>query len=89
MVEFNSYWPGVLSCALRHANRAGDRAMQILTVIIVIGLLATTGALLMGVVSMARGGEFDRRHSTELMFARVGLQALTLICLLIALFIVL
>jgi len=35
---------------------------------------------------MAHGGEFGRRHSHQLMFARVGLQAITLLLLLIALF---
>lgn len=60
--------------------------MDILTVIIVIGVLATAGALLTGIGSMVRGGEFDRMHSHQLMFARVGLQGVTLLCLLIALF---
>ncbi|MFQ5994150.1 MAG: twin transmembrane helix small protein [Acidiferrobacterales bacterium] len=60
--------------------------MELLTTLIIIGLLATTAALLTGVVSMGRGGEFDQSHSHQLMFARVGLQALTLICLLIALY---
>ncbi|MFQ6022248.1 MAG: twin transmembrane helix small protein [Acidiferrobacterales bacterium] len=63
--------------------------MEILTIILVVGLLATTGALLTGIASMARGGEFDRAHSYQLMFARVGLQAITLICLMIALYILL
>ncbi len=61
--------------------------MQILTAVIVIGLLATSGALLTGIVSMGRGGEFDRLHSHQLMFARVGLQAITLLCLFVALFV--
>ncbi len=61
--------------------------MQILTVIIVIGLVATTGALLMGIASMGRGGEFDRLHSHQLMFARVGLQGITVLCLFVALFV--
>lgn len=61
--------------------------MQILTAVIVIGLLATSGALLTGIVSMGRGGEFDRLHSHQLMFMRVGLQGITLLCLFVALFI--
>ncbi|MDX1487367.1 MAG: twin transmembrane helix small protein [Acidiferrobacterales bacterium] len=63
--------------------------MEILTVIIVIGLLATVGTLLIGVASMARGDEFDQAHSHQLMFARVGLQGVTLLCLLIALYLLL
>ncbi len=61
--------------------------VPILTAVIVIGVLATTGALLTGIVSMGRGGEFDRLHSHQLMLARVGLQAITLLCLFVALFI--
>ena len=60
--------------------------MTLLTIVIVIALLATVGALLWGIVSMARGGEFDQHHSHQLMFARVGLQGITLLFLLIALF---
>ncbi len=63
--------------------------MEILTVIIAIGLLATVGALLMGVASMARGDLFDQMHSHQLMFARVGLQGITLLCLLLALYLML
>ena len=59
--------------------------MNILTTIIILALLATIGALVMGVVSMARGGEFDRQHSTQLMFARIGFQALALLLLVAAL----
>jgi hypothetical protein len=65
------------------------KRMEILTVVIVIGLLATTGALVAGVTSMVRGGEFDRLHSYQLMFARVSLQGATLICLLVALYLLL
>jgi len=60
--------------------------MTVLTIVIVIALLATVGALLWGIVSMGRGGEFDLHHSHQLMFARVGLQGITLLFLLIALF---
>ena len=60
--------------------------MTLLTSAIVIALLATVGTLFWGIVSMVRGGEFDRHHSHQLMFARVGLQGITLLFLLIALF---
>ena len=60
--------------------------MTLLTSVIVIALLATVGTLLWGIVSMAQGGEFDQHHSHQLMFARVGLQGVTLLFLLIALF---
>lgn len=60
--------------------------MTVVTTLIIIALFATAGTLLSGVISMAHGGEFDRRHSHQLMFARVGLQAITLLLLLTALF---
>ena len=53
--------------------------MDILTILITLALFATVVALAGGVTSMVRGGEFDRRHSTQLMFARVGFQGLTLV----------
>ena len=61
--------------------------MNVLTTVIVLAMLATAATLIWGVVSMARGGEFDQHHSQQLMFARVGLQGITLLLLLIALFI--
>ena len=39
-----------------------------------------------GILSMVHGGEFDRKHSTELMYARVGMQGVTLLLLLLAIF---
>lgn len=59
--------------------------MTMLSVIIVIGMLATAGVLISGIVSMAQGGEFDQRHGHQLMFARVGLQGVTLLLLFLAL----
>lgn len=62
--------------------------MQILTVVILVGLVATAIALIAGIVSMSRGGESDLARGNQLMFARVGLQAITLLCLVIALWLV-
>jgi len=61
--------------------------MTLLTVVIVLAMLGTAAALIWGVGSMAHGGKFDQRHSQQLMFARVGLQGVTLLLLLIALLI--
>ncbi len=61
--------------------------MNPINVLIMLALLATAAALAVGVVSMVRGGEFDRAHATQFMSARVGLQAITVILLLIALFV--
>lgn len=59
--------------------------MTTLTAIIVIGLLAAAGALLSGIVSMVHGGDFDQRHSHQFMFARVGLQGITLLLIVLVL----
>lgn len=54
-------------------------------VFVILAMVATVITLGMGIVSMARGGEYDRQHGTQLMGWRVGLQALTLVLLAIAL----
>lgn len=60
--------------------------MNLLTAMIVLALLATVVALISGVAAMVRGGEFDRRHGTELMLARVGFQGFAVLVLLLALY---
>ena len=45
-------------------------------IIIVIAMVATLGVLLVGVIGMARGGNFNRKNANKLMRARVALQAL-------------
>jgi hypothetical protein len=51
---------------------------------VMVVLIATVVVLFVGIVSMARGGEFDRQHSVQLMFARVGFQAATVILIIAA-----
>ena len=60
--------------------------MDILNVVIMAALLMTVGLIGTGIWSMAHGGEFDQKHSTQLMFARVGMQGITLLLLLLAMF---
>ena len=60
--------------------------MSFLTVVIIIALAATIATLVIGIGSMGKGGQFDEKHSTQLMFARVGLQSLTFVLLLLALY---
>ena len=60
--------------------------MTILTWIIVGALLMTIGLIGTGIWSMAHGGEFDDRHSTQLMFARVAMQGITVVLLLFAVY---
>jgi hypothetical protein len=50
-------------------------------------LLMTIGVIAIGIWSMAQGGEFDQKHSTQLMAARVGMQGVTFLLLLLAIFI--
>ncbi len=59
--------------------------MSILTILIVLAMLATLGVLVMGVGSMAHGGKYDDEHSQQFMYARVGLQGVTFILLVVAL----
>lgn len=60
--------------------------MNLLTIVIVLALLATVVVLVMGIGSMARGGEYDDKHETQFMFARVGLQGATFVLLMVALY---
>ncbi|NIM27774.1 MAG: twin transmembrane helix small protein [Gammaproteobacteria bacterium] len=60
--------------------------MSLLSFMIILALLATIGALGAGVVSMVRGGEYDRQHDTQLMIARVSFQGVALVLLLFALY---
>jgi hypothetical protein len=50
----------------------------ILPILVVVFALATLGVLLFGVVTMVRGGEFNRRNANRLMRTRVILQGITL-----------
>lgn len=59
--------------------------MAVLTALIILALVATIVSLGWGVVSMAHGGDYDTKHSTQLMGARVGFQGLAIVLLLIAL----
>jgi len=43
--------------------------------------LLVIASLVSGVISMAHGGEYDRKHATHFMFARIGFQALAVLLL--------
>ncbi|HSR63348.1 MAG TPA: twin transmembrane helix small protein [Gammaproteobacteria bacterium] len=60
--------------------------MNTLTIVIILALILTVAVLFTGIGSMGHGGKFDEKHGTQLMFARVGLQGVTLLLLLIALY---
>ncbi len=55
-----------------------------LTALIVLGLGATLVVLGVGVVSMLRGGEFNRRYGNKIMRARVVAQGVTILLILLA-----
>lgn len=59
--------------------------MNTMTVLVVAGMAATILSLVQGIASMAEGGAEDQARSHVLMFRRVGLQAITVVLLLLAL----
>ena len=58
--------------------------MEPLTFVIVLALAATALTLLLGIIAMGSGGTTDNIVSTPLMWVRVGLQAFTLLLLIVA-----
>jgi ABC-type dipeptide/oligopeptide/nickel transport system permease subunit len=60
--------------------------MDLLTIVILLALGATAVSLVLGIISMERGGKYDDEHGTRFMAMRVGFQGLTLVLLLVALF---
>jgi hypothetical protein len=48
--------------------------------------IATLASLMVGVVSMGKAGEFNRKYGNKLMQMRVLFQLLTIGCLLLAIF---
>lgn len=50
-----------------------------------LAMLATLGVLVLGLLSMVKGGEFNRRYANQLMRWRVGLQAVALVLFALAL----
>ncbi len=55
----------------------------IFPMLIVISLVAVFVVLMVGVIGMVRGGEFNRRHGNTLMRLRVGMQAVTVLLIVI------
>ncbi len=49
-----------------------------------VAALAVLGVLLLGIVSMTKGGEFNKKYGNKLMQARVMLQGLALAMLALA-----
>ena len=53
----------------------------VLPILIVVAMVATLGALALGLISMVRGGEFNAKHSNRVMRARVILQLAAIVLL--------
>lgn len=60
--------------------------MSLLTLTVVLALIATIVTLAWGIGSMAVGGSYDEKHSEQLMFTRIGVQAFAFVMLLVAVF---
>jgi len=60
--------------------------MSLLTVTVVLALIATIVTLAWGIGSMATGGSYDEKHSEQLMFTRIGIQAFAFVLLLVAVY---
>ena len=52
-------------------------------VVLIFILLATVGVLFLGLFSMARGGEFNRKYGNKLMRFRVAFQAIAILLVLV------
>ena len=61
-------------------------AAMLLVTVVILAAIATAVALVMGIRSMAHGGEYDREHSGELMNARVALQAVAFVLMLVGIY---
>lgn len=59
--------------------------MTVLTMLLMIAMLATLGVLVVGLAGFLHGGEFNRKYGNKLMQARVALQAVAVLLLLIVL----
>jgi len=59
--------------------------MSLLTVMLMVAMLATLAVLAVGLAGFFHGGEFNRKYGNKLMQARVALQAVAVVLLLIIL----
>jgi hypothetical protein len=59
--------------------------MDLLTVMLMVAMLATLAVLAVGLAGFFHGGEFNRKYGNKLMQARVALQAVAVVLLLIIL----
>lgn len=58
--------------------------MNIFVILLLLAMLAVLGTLVLGIISMIKGGAFNEKYSNRLMRARVTLQGLALLLLALA-----
>ncbi len=58
--------------------------MSIVNMLIIGALIATIVVMMLGLRSMAKGGDYDREHAEKFMWERVALQFLVVILLVAA-----
>jgi hypothetical protein len=59
--------------------------MKLLTALIILALIATVVAMVLGLRSMGRGGAYDDKHSGRFMIARILFQGIAVLLLIFAL----
>jgi hypothetical protein len=59
--------------------------MSILTILLLLAMCATLAVLVVGLVGFFLGGEFNAKYGNKLMRARVALQAVAVVLLLVVL----
>ena len=57
--------------------------MTVMNILLIAAMLATLVVLFIGIFGFLRGGEFNERYGNKLMRARVGLQFLALVILVV------
>lgn len=59
----------------------GGASMELITIFMIIFMASAAGVLVLGLISMIRGGTFDAKYSNRLMQLRIFFQVLALIML--------
>ena len=57
--------------------------MKILPILLAVSLAAVMLVLIVGVIAMARGGEFNRKYGNKMMRWRVAIQAFAVVLIVI------
>lgn len=57
--------------------------MSFILILTIITALSVIAVLVLGIISMMKGGEFNKKYGNKLMTARVVLQSITVILLLV------